>query len=206
MKKFKFGFYFITVFSSFILFLGVANAEILGCYKKNHGQLRIVSDHSQCLNSENQITLGDTTTEEPPPPPEPPIDNSRFYGIYSVFMKSGQCADFGIAAIQDDFEMRSAGFYTYLPLDGNFVEYSVNQYKSNSESALQVTIYGNQIEMVKYVTKTDESGRSWVDTMIFDFNEDYSAYTLTGSIGDDMPPECTGELTGYGQRLHYIEN
>lgn len=204
MKKLKLEIYFMTVFLSLVLLLGVAKAEILGCYKKNHGQLRIVSDHSQCLNSENKITLGDATTEEPPPPPEPPVDNSKFFGIYSVFMKSGQCADFGVGAISDDFEMRSAGFYTYLPPDGNFVKYTVNQYKSNSESIIEVTIDGNKIEMIKYVTKTDGSGRSWVDTMIFNFNEDQSAFTLTGYIGDDMPSECTGDLTGYGQQLHHL--
>ncbi len=31
--------------------------EILGCYNKHHGQLRVVSDHSECLNAEETITL-----------------------------------------------------------------------------------------------------------------------------------------------------
>lgn len=175
--------------------------------KKNHGQLRIVSDHSQCLNSENEITLAESATQEPPPPPpEPPTDNSRFYGIYSIFMKSGDCADFGIGAINDDIGMISAGFYTYLPLDGDSVSYDVIQYKSNSTSHVDITIDGNQITVVKSVQKTSDPDRSWTDTMIFNFSEDHSTFTLAGFIGDDVPPECSGDLTGYGQRLHHMED
>jgi hypothetical protein len=44
-----------------IMFVGLLNQasaeEILGCYKKNNGQLRIVSDHGECLNSEKPIII-----------------------------------------------------------------------------------------------------------------------------------------------------
>ena len=55
----------ILILISVFVILGVAGLqgkaeaeEILGCYKKNNGQLRIVSDHSECLKSENPIVLG----------------------------------------------------------------------------------------------------------------------------------------------------
>ena len=38
---------------------GIAQADVIyGCYQKNHGQLRIVSNPNECLPSENPITLG----------------------------------------------------------------------------------------------------------------------------------------------------
>jgi len=41
-----------------VFFLSVtAHSKILGCYQKEHGQLRVVSDFSQCLASEEPITL-----------------------------------------------------------------------------------------------------------------------------------------------------
>jgi hypothetical protein len=72
-----------------------------------------------------------------------------------------------------------------------------------SESYVEVTIDESQITVVKDVRKTD-GDRNWTDTMILNFNEDHSTYTLTGYIGDDMPSQCIGELTGSGQRLHHI--
>jgi hypothetical protein len=35
--------------------------EILGCYNKHHGQLRVVSDHSECLNAEEALILSGST-------------------------------------------------------------------------------------------------------------------------------------------------
>lgn len=37
--------------------------EILGCYLKGHGQLRIVSSHNKCLTSENPITLSQSSDQ-----------------------------------------------------------------------------------------------------------------------------------------------
>ena len=51
----------LTSFLFLLTIIGLSNqveaGERLGCYKKNNGQLRIVSNHSDCLKSEDPITL-----------------------------------------------------------------------------------------------------------------------------------------------------
>lgn len=42
--------------------------QICACYQKEHGQLRIVDNHSECLKSELAIFLNATFVQEPPGP------------------------------------------------------------------------------------------------------------------------------------------
>ena len=54
MKKFVFC---LVVSFSLVLVSTSSFAEILGCYQKEHGQLRVVSDHIECLSSEEPIII-----------------------------------------------------------------------------------------------------------------------------------------------------
>lgn len=204
------------IISLFVFFVGIlfvlstANAEeILGCYKKNNGQLRIVSDHSECLNSENPITLGETNNQEPPPNPEPPSDNSKFYGIYSLFEKSGEgnCGHFITIAINGDQDMQSADYYLYIPPDSDWVTYSYTNYNDNAYMVVTVSVNNdaNSVTMVQDIEKTN-SDREWTTTRVFTFSEDYSTFTMEGLNGDDTPFECQGTISGYGQRISDIKN
>ena len=50
----------VSIFT-FLFTMGASNQagadEILGCYKKENGQIRIVSDYGECNDSESPITL-----------------------------------------------------------------------------------------------------------------------------------------------------
>lgn len=41
----------------------------------------------------------------------------------------------------------------------------------------------------------------WSQTITFDFNEDYSAFTFVGTVVDPKPGECQGTMTGTGTRI-----
>jgi len=205
--------YLISLFVSFVgifFVLSTANAEILGCYQKNHGQLRIVSDHSKCLNSENPITLGGINNQEPLPTPEPPSDNSKFYGIYGLFEKVGPegCGHFITVAINGDPDMQSADYSLYIPVDSDSASYSYTNYHDNADMEVSVSVddNDNSVTMTQHVTKTDGSGREWTTTRVFTFSEDYSTLTETGEDNDDIPIECQGLISGYGQRISDINN
>ena len=206
MKKFEIC--LLISFMGIFLLVTTANAEILGCFQKNHGQLRIVSDHSQCLNSESPITLGEGNNQEPPPTPEPPSDNSKFYGIYGLFEKSGTgvCGNFIVVAINGDPEMQSADYYLHIPRDNDSVNYTYTDYHDNAIMEFNVSVMGNIVTMIQNFTKTDGSSRFWTTTRTFTFSEDYSTLTIIGYNGDDTPFECMGELSGYGQRISCINN
>jgi len=207
MKRYRISLF--VFFVGILFVLSTANAEILGCYKKNNGQLRIVGDHSECLNSENPITLGETNNQEPSPNPEPPTDNSKFYGIYGLFEKSdiGKCGHFITVAINGDPDMQSADYYLYIPLDSNLVNYKYTDHDdNNTEMDVTVSVEGDNVTMTEHITKTDGSEREWTTTRVFTFSEDYSTFTMEGYNADDTPIECQGDISGYGQRISDINN
>lgn len=113
------------------------------------------------------------------------VDNSSFYGTYEVTLSVDDCDpdEFGLT-IGNDKSLEESDGYIYIPQ-------AESSYTTNEGT---ITVSGNTIS----IDLIEDDG----DTLDIDFvfNMDFSSFTISGTITNDDPEECSGTAVGSATR------
>lgn len=112
------------------------------------------------------------------------VDNSNFYGTYEVTLSVDDCDpdEFGLTIGNDQSLIESDG-YIYIPQTES----------SYSPDGGTITVSGNTIS----IDVIEDDGTIDIN---FVFNEDYSSFTISGTMTSDDPEECSGAAVGSATR------
>lgn len=159
-------------------------SELLGCYKKNNGQLRVVNDFSDCLKSEEPVIISDSGN----------TGSGEYAGEVCL----------GMTDYENALRFRMGLFHMgdiYYSLSG----FQMDEYGGKDALSGSAVMVDDHLEMVVTIvrTSTDESGLDYLSSQLgqIKWDEVSEQYILsmidTKQYVDDPDHEHIGDEYSY---------
>jgi hypothetical protein len=124
-----------------------------------------------------------------PVPSSGVIDNSSFYGDYTLSMTFDSCKmDFQTITIGGDSTRKDEDDYIYVPKNQSSITYTKGD-RTESIDISGLTVYYTEV------------GQDFSLDLTLTFSSDYNSFTIDGDSVENDPSDCDGTVTGNGIRV-----